>query len=95
MTRCLQRLALGALALLPWAGYFALVFTAWWLVIVDGDPGTDALGWTLLALALPALFVTGRVSRWERRWIHARFDLELWSRRPSGGGGVFDGLPWS
>ncbi len=86
------RLALAALALLPWLLYFALVFCAWWLVMFDGDAGTDPLGWGLLALALPCLFVAGRVSRWERRWIRARFEVELWGRRPSGGGGLLDWL---
>ena len=81
------RAALRLFAFTPWIAYFALVFTAWWLIIFDGDAGTDALGWTLLALALPCLFVAAYVSRRQRRWIEARFEFEMWARRPYGGGG--------
>jgi hypothetical protein len=82
--------ALVLFALLPWLLYFALVLAACWLVIFDGDPGTDGLGWVLLALAVPCLFVAGRVSAWQRRWIRARFEFERWARRPSGGGELLD-----
>ena len=89
-----KRLVLGLFALLPWLLYCGLVFTAWWLIIFDGDSSTDGLGWGLLALALPCLFVAAQVSKWQRRWIRARFELELWTRRPSGGGGLLDWLDW-
>ena len=82
-----KRAALWLFALTPWIAYFALVFAAWWLIIFDGDASTDALGWTLLALALPCLFVAASVSRRQRRWIEARYEFETWARRPSGGGG--------
>jgi len=82
-----RRVALTLFALVPWLLYFALVLTSWWFVIFDGDPGTDRLGWILLALAVPCLFVAGRVSRWQRRWIRTNFQVELWARGPRGGGG--------
>jgi len=89
-----EQLALAAFAALPWVLYFGLVFTAWWLIMFDGDASTDGLGWGLLALALPCLFVAAQVSKWQRLWIRARFELEMWTRRPSGGGGLLDWLNW-
>jgi hypothetical protein len=89
-----KQLALAAFAALPWLLYFGLVFAAWWLIIFDGDAGTDGLGWALLALALPCLFVAAQVSRWQRRWIQARFELEMGARGPSKGGGPLGWLDW-
>lgn len=89
-----MRVALRLFALLPWIFYFALVFTAWWLIAFDGEAGTDGFGWGLLGLALPCLYVAAQASKRQRRWIRARFELELWTR-PSGGGGLsgwLDGL---
>lgn len=82
-----KRAALRLLTLLPWLAYFGLVFAAGWFVMLDGDSSNDTLGWTLLTLALPCLFVAARVSSWQRRWIDARFNAEMWARGSSGSGG--------
>jgi hypothetical protein len=77
-----------ALIALPWLLYAGLVFTAWWFIAFDGKPQTDDLGWVLLAVALPVLFVAARVSSWERRWLKLRFSGESWIRGPSPSGGL-------
>jgi hypothetical protein len=89
-----RRAALTVLSLLPWLAYAGLVSAAIWLLGFDARPETDATGWLLLALAVPTLFVAVQVSRWERAWIRARFDIELWSRRESGGGGSWLDALW-
>ncbi len=90
----MRRVASILVPSLPWLAYFGLVFVAIWFIGLDTRPDTDTTGWMLLALAVPALFVAAHVSRWERTWIRARFNVELSSRRPDGGGsgGVFDAL---
>jgi hypothetical protein len=89
-----RKAALVFFVLLPWLLYFGLVFTAWWFIIFDGRSSTDQLGWILLGLALPALFVAARVSRWERAWIRAHFSAEMWTRGPGRVGGSFLDLFW-
>ena len=88
----MRRVALTLLLLVPWLVYFGLVFVAIWLIVFDARADTDTTGWILLALAVPALFIAAQVSRWERAWIRARFNVEQWSHRPDGGGGFFDAI---
>ncbi len=88
----MKRAALVLLLALPWLVYFALVGSAWWLIMFDGRAATNELGWVLLALALPALFAASKVSAWERRWIKTRFQAESWLHQPSGGGRILDRL---
>jgi len=93
--RLRTRLWIVLLAALPWLFFFGVVGAAWWFLIFDGDPGTDGLGLVLLGLALPVLFATVAVSRWERRWLRVRFNLETAAASRRGGGeGLLDLLGW-
>ncbi len=82
------------LLVLPWLVYFGLVLVAIWFIGFDARAETDTTGWILLALAVPALFIAAQVSRWERAWIRTRFNAELWSHRPGGGGGGWFDAIW-
>jgi hypothetical protein len=88
------RLLILLLAALPWLVFGGVVAVAWWLFIFDGKPQTDALGLVLLGLSLPILFATVGVSRWERRWLRTRFNLEATAASGRRGGGLSDLLDW-